>query len=104
MDDENLISWREVRRQRPLNERRMEMYDVLIDAEARLEALRRRRGVSDTALGDALEISEADDGAAGSEAAVYISALARYVATLGGRLELAAVFDEETIRLPEVPT
>ena len=103
MDDENLISWREIRRQRALNERRMEMYDRLMDAEARLEDIRGRRGVSDTALGDALEIAEAGDGQAGSEAGVYVSALARYIAELGGRLEVVAVVGEERVALPDVP-
>lgn len=102
MDDEGLASWREIRRARPLNQRRLAMYDRLMEAEARLDDVHRRRGVSDTALGDALEISEAEEGA-GGEATVYLSALSRYVAALGGRLDIVAVFGDETVPMPGLP-
>ncbi|HET8980869.1 MAG TPA: hypothetical protein VFN87_22140 [Solirubrobacteraceae bacterium] len=102
MDDEGLASWREVRRARPLNERRMAMYDRLMEAEARLEDVRRRRGVSDTALGDAIESSEAEEAASG-EGTVYLSALSRYVAALGGRLDIIAVFGDEAVPMPGLP-
>jgi hypothetical protein len=46
---------REIREQRPLNEDRVAMYGRLMDAEDRLDAVRRRRGISETALGDALD-------------------------------------------------
>jgi len=90
-------NWREILQQRPLNEQRVAMYGRIMDAEDRLEAVRRRRGVSDTALGDALEASESSDD-------VYLSALGRYVAALGGHLEVQAVFPAETITLLRGPT
>ncbi len=92
-------NWREIRRQRPLNEKRMAGYGRLMDAEARLDEMRRRRGVSDTALGDALEESESE----GSQGDVYLTTLARYLAALGGHLEVRAVFPEETITLLREP-
>ena len=96
-------NWREIREQRSLNEARIAMYRRLMDAEARLEDVRRKRGVSDTALGDAIEASEsADDGDGHDD--VYLDALTRYVATLGGHLEVRAVFADETITLLREPS
>jgi hypothetical protein len=91
-------NWREIREQRPLNEARVAMYRRLMDAEARLDDVRRRRGVSETALGDALEASEEN-----VEPDVYLATVARYVAELGGHLEVRAVFPEETITLLREP-
>ncbi len=90
-------NWREIREQRPLNEARVAMYRRLMDAEARLDDVRRRRGVSETALGDALEASEE------SAPDVYLDALTRHVTALGGHLEIRAVFPEETITLLREP-
>lgn len=91
-------NWREILQQRPLNEQRVAMYGRLMEAEERLEPVRERRGVSDTALGDAIEASEsAHDGDRHDD--VYLDALTRYVAALGGHLEIRAVFPEETITL-----
>jgi hypothetical protein len=59
--------------------------------------VRRRRGVSETAFGDAREASEE------SAPDVYLDALTRYVAALGGHLEVRAVFPEETITLLRQP-
>ncbi|HUA03440.1 MAG TPA: hypothetical protein VMB27_06015 [Solirubrobacteraceae bacterium] len=83
-------NWREIRRQLPLNEGQVAMYRRLMDAEARLEKVRRRRGVSETAL----DASESED---------YLTGLAHYVAELGGHLEVRAVFADETITLLREP-
>ncbi len=94
--------WREIRRELALNEERVAMYRRIMDAEDRLDAVRRRRGLSETALGDALEASEsAGDGDRDDD--VYLDALTRYVAALGGHLEVQAVFPEETITLLREP-
>jgi hypothetical protein len=95
-------NWREIREQRPLNEQRVAMYGRIMDAEDRLEPVRRRRGLSETALGDALEASESvDDGDRHDD--VYLDAMTRYVAALGGHLEVRAVFPEETVTLLQDP-
>jgi hypothetical protein len=91
-------SWRDIRRALALNETRVAMYRRLMDAEERLDPLRRRRGVTDTAFGDALEASEED-----VEPDLYLATVARYVAELGGHLEVRAVFPEETITLLRGP-
>ena len=73
-----------------------------MDAEDRLEPVRRRRVVSETALDDAFEASEsAGDG--GPDDDVYLDALTRYVAALGGHVEVRAVFPDETITLLREP-
>ncbi len=95
-------TWRAIREQRPLNETRVAMYRRLMDSEARLDAVRRRRGVSETALADALELSESSS-ARGREEDVYLTTIARYVAALGGHLEVQAVFPDETITVLREP-
>ncbi len=101
MADQNK-NWRAIREQRPLNEERVAMNRRLMDAETRLDAVRRRRGVSETAFGDTLEASESGS-ARGQHEDVYLDTVARYVASLGGRLEVQAVFPEETITLLREP-
>jgi len=95
-------NWREIRPQLPLNEKRIAVYKRLMDAEVRLDAVCRRRRVSETALGDALDASELA-GAGDRHDDVYVDALGRYVAALGGHLEVRAVFPDETITLLREP-
>ncbi len=95
-------NWRAIRERRPLNETRVAIYRRLMDAEARLEAVRRRRGVGETALAEALELSESG-GPHERDEDVYLETLARYVAALGGHLEVQAVFPEETITVLREP-
>ena len=101
MADQNK-NWRTLREQRPLNEERVAMYRRLMDAEDRLDPVRRRRGVSELALGDALEASESDS-ERDLHDDVYIGTLVRYVAALGGQLEVRAVFADETVTLLREP-
>jgi hypothetical protein len=74
------------------------MYRRLMDAEQRLDPLRRRQGVEETAFGQALEAGE--DSAAPD---LYLATVAEYVAALGGHLEVRAVFPEETVTLLQDP-
>jgi hypothetical protein len=78
------------------------MYRRLMDAEDRLDGVRRRRGVSETALGDTLEASESES-ALRFHQDVYIETVARYVAALGGHLEVRAVFADGAITLLREP-
>jgi hypothetical protein len=68
-----------------------------MDAEARLDEVRRRRGLSEEAIDNALALGEQP------EDDFYVSVLARYVTALGGYLEMHAVFPEETITLLREP-
>jgi DNA-binding XRE family transcriptional regulator len=65
--------------------------------------VRRRRGVSQATIAAALEVSQPNVSRIEQEDDVYLSTLARYVAALGGHLEVRAVFPEETITLLRDP-
>jgi transcriptional regulator with XRE-family HTH domain len=96
-------SWRTIRGQRPLNESRVTAYRRLMEAELQLAEARRRRGVSQAAIAEALEVSQPNISRIEQQDDVYLSTLARYVAALGGHLEIQAVFPEETITLLREP-
>jgi len=96
-------SWRTVRGQRPLNERRVAAYKRLMDAELRLSELRSRRGLSQSTIAEALAVSQPNISRIEQEDDVYLSTLSRYVAALGGHLEVRAVFPDETITLLREP-
>ena len=95
--------WPTIRGQRPLNESRVATYKRLMDAELRLAEVRRRRGLSQAAIAEALEVSQPNVSRIEQEDDVYLSTLARYVAALGGHLEVLAVFPEETITVLREP-
>jgi transcriptional regulator with XRE-family HTH domain len=78
-------------------------YKRLMDAEVRLADVRTRRGVSQATIADALEVSQPNISRIEQEDDVYLSTLVRYVAALGGHLEVNAVFPEETITLLREP-
>jgi hypothetical protein len=94
-------SWDEVKRGLPVSEAGMAFYGRLMAAEQRLEQERERRGVS-AADYDAAQVI---DPATGEEETEDLARLALSVAALGGRLEVNAVFPDETIQLmiePEI--
>lgn len=95
----NTKDWRTVRRQRPLNEEHVAAYRRLMQAEMRLSELRGRRGLSQTTVAERLSVSQPNVSRIEQEEDLYLSTLARYVAALGGHLEVQAVFPEETITL-----
>lgn len=88
-------TWREVRSQRSLNQRRMDYYGRVMEAVDRLEELRVQRGISEADY----EGAQLIDPATGEEDTEDLARLARSVAALGGRLEVRAVFPEETVSL-----
>lgn len=64
-----------------------------------LAQLRATRGVTQVELADAWEVSQANVSRVEHADDLYLSTLRRYVAALGGRLEITAVFPDQTIRL-----
>jgi transcriptional regulator with XRE-family HTH domain len=90
-------SWRDVRSQRPLDEHRVELFKLLMTAETTLHQLRERRGVSQASLAAALDTSQPNVSRIENEDDVYLSTLRRYVAALGGHIEVRAVFPDETV-------
>lgn len=95
--------WRTVRGQRPLNEGRVATYKRLMEAELRLADVRRRRGASQASIAKALDVSQPNVSRIEQEDDVYLSTLVRYVAALGGHLEVRAVFPDETITVLREP-
>lgn len=96
-------SWQSVRAQRPLNESRVTTYKRLMDAEVRLGELRARRAVSQAQVAEILSVSQPNVSRIEQEDDLYLSTLARYVAALGGHLEIRAVFSDETITIIRLP-
>jgi transcriptional regulator with XRE-family HTH domain len=74
-----------------------------MEAEFRLSELRSRRGLSQAAIAEALSVSQPNISRIEQEDDVYLSTLARYVAALGGHLEVQAVFPDETITVLRQP-
>lgn len=67
-----------------------------------LGKLREERGVTQQALAGVLATSQSNISqieARWGEADIYLSTLRDYLAALGGRIEIMAIFDDETIRL-----
>ena len=94
-------TWRAFRDTIPVNIDRVAFYGRLSEAEERLEDERKRRGIP-AADYDAAQVI---DNLTGEEEIEDLARLARSVAALGGRLEVNAVFPDETIQLmiePEI--
>ena len=68
-------------------------------ADLKLAELRQKRGVSQTVVADTLAVSQPNISRIEQEDDVYLSTLARYVEALGGRLEVLAVFGDETVKI-----
>jgi DNA-binding XRE family transcriptional regulator len=64
-----------------------------------LAELRARRGTTQRELARTLGVSQANVSRVEHEDDVYLSSLSAYVAALGGRLEIRAVFPDEEITL-----
>jgi DNA-binding XRE family transcriptional regulator len=71
---------------------------------AALRELREQRGATQTALADALGTSQANISQIEGRDDIYLSTLSHYVEALGGHLEIAAVFPDQTIYLMGRPT
>jgi hypothetical protein len=99
----------------PLDPERVALHRRVAEAELRLatlrlEAVRRHRKVSEPVIAEALGVERSDVSRIGRQDGLTLSAVSAYVAALGGRLELRAVFEDETLELladplePEAPS
>ena len=80
-----------------VNQMRVEIYERLMESQERIAQTLYKRGVSNEivlAALDAVDERLSDDE---RREDLYLSALERYVEALGGRLEVQAVFGEESI-------
>ena len=94
--------WREVLG--PIDEELLALDRRIVDAQLRLTELalgelRRGRGISQTAVAEALEVSQPNVSRIEQEEDLRLSTLGRYIAALGGDLELRAVFPDGAVNL-----
>jgi hypothetical protein len=76
-------------------------YERLMEAQHRIANARTRAGVSDAEIDRALQACEPENPESLSDDELYLGTLARFVTALGGRLDVSAVFGDETIALPQ---
>ena len=87
----------------PVNETRAQIYARLMDAQELIAQRLYRRGVRDESVLEALDVIDEQLSDAERREDLYLAALARYVAALGGRLEVRAVFHSEEILVRREP-
>ena len=80
----------------------VDRYREALRAVLALTELREARGVTQTQLAEAWDVSQANVSRVEHEQDLYLSTLSAYVSALGGRLELTAVFPDQSVRL-ELP-
>ncbi len=93
--------WREIRRQPadPASAARMDEYRRAMEDALALGRLREARGTTQVELAGALGVTQANVSRIEHQDDLYLSTLREYVEALGGRLQIAAIFDDQTILL-----
>jgi transcriptional regulator with XRE-family HTH domain len=86
----------------PARAARVDEYERAIDEALALAALRELLEVTQARLADTLRVTQANVSRIEHQHDLYVSTLATYVAALGGRLEITAVFPEREIPI-DVP-
>jgi hypothetical protein len=71
-----------------------------MEAQHRIASARTRAGVSDAQIDAALEACEPADPESLTPEELYLGTIERFVTALGGRLDVAARFGDETVELP----
>jgi DNA-binding XRE family transcriptional regulator len=93
--------WKEIRKRvvKPEDEPYIARHREVLEAELRLAALRRRRKKSQATVARKLKVSQSNISQLERGGDPKLSTVAGYVDALGGRLEMVAVFDDETITI-----
>jgi DNA-binding XRE family transcriptional regulator len=99
---ENFKSLSENARQDPKRSARIDAYKRAIRDGLALGELREGRGDTQAAVAEKLGTSQANVSRIERQDDLYLSTLSGYVAALGGRLELRAVFDDQTVDLVRI--
>jgi len=80
-----------------VNAKRAAIYEQVMEAQDRIAHALYRRGVANATVLEALDAADERLTEDEQRDDLYLSILAHYVAALGGRLEVRAVFAEEAI-------
>lgn len=83
----------------PRRRARIAEYTRAIDDALSLGQLRREQGMAQGEVAGTLDVSQANVSRIEHEQDVYLSTLRNYVAALGGRLEVVAVFPDRAVTL-----
>jgi len=90
-------------RDEPVNRMRAELYRHLMEAQEQIAHVLYRRGVSHDDVLAALDAVDEELSEDQRRDDLYLSGLAHYVAALGGRIEVRAVFGDEEILIRRSP-
>jgi hypothetical protein len=94
-------SWEELRREEPVNDRRVAVYRRLMEAQQLIAASRFAAGISDEAIDAAFEASVSLVPETESDEELYFGTVRRFVEALGGRLEgLRGMFPDGELGIP----
>jgi hypothetical protein len=77
----------------------MNTYKRLMEAEVLLDEIRGRRGLPESLIADVLDRIEGGGNRIEPQDDLFLRTVSRYVARLGGRVEVVAVFADETVTL-----
>jgi len=93
--------WREIRNKRikPEDEPRIAKIREQMEAELRLAAVRKKRKKSQAAVAKKLSVSQSNISQLERGGDPRLSTVAGYIDALGGKLEMVAVFDDETVQI-----
>jgi len=93
--------WKEVRKRavKPEDEPHIAREREVLEAELRLAALRKRRKASQATVAKKLKVSQSNISQLERGADPRLSTVAGYIDALGGKLEMVAVFEDETIKI-----
>jgi hypothetical protein len=86
-----------------VNEKRVDLYAEIMEAQRRIAQSRYRQGVPDEVVQAALDAVDERMSDDERREDLYLSALRHYVEALGGRLEVRAVFGDEAVVVRREP-
>lgn len=87
----------------PVNDKRVDLYARIMEAQQRIARARYRHGVADEVVQAALDAVDERMSDDERREDLYLSALKYYVEALGGRLEVRAVFGDEAVVVRREP-
>jgi transcriptional regulator with XRE-family HTH domain len=105
MPDTKTSKWRDVRKRavKAADEPYIKQGREAIRAELRLSSVRKQRKASQAAVAERLAVSQSNVSQLERVGDPRLSTVADYIGALGGRLEIAAVFDDERVTIAGPP-